>query len=91
MSQWGGGVGATTKGLIEEATGTSAFTGYKLQEDEVRQRLIQLLFPAIGRAAPITGRLPASVVQERQKRKVDETALLAQLAQMLGVKFEPPG
>jgi hypothetical protein len=86
-SMVGGGPAALGKAILDEGGEASTFSGGKLNEEEMRQRLLKAVYPALGRAPVLTGRLPSAVAEQKTKDKARQKSI-AQIAQMLGFKLE---
>ena len=87
ISPMGGGPGAALKLLAQEASGKNLLTGYNLKQDESGKRLLTGAVPALGRTPSLTARLPTAEERRRVRQRKQKT--LAELAQILGIKFEP--
>lgn len=86
LSQFGGAPGAQIKFAAEEAGNVDLFTGFRLADEETRQRLLAELFPPLGRTPRIVAKeLPESVVEKRRKK---DQPTLAEFAQLLGIRLE---
>lgn len=88
LSSTGGGALAPAKAAIEEATGTSSFTGYTLRDEDRLARAIGTALPALGHS-PGSGYLPAKVTGQSRHDKTYSSGELVQILRALGVKLDP--
>jgi hypothetical protein len=84
----GGGPLGAAKALYQEGSGINNLTGYKLKKGETDERLLAAALPVLGRFPSLSARLPTA--EERRKDRQERQKTLAEIAQILGIKVEPP-